>query len=64
MGWQKQSGCNQRSKVEAQLGRWQQMIGTKLHSRKLETPKTEIHIANTAPDRMTADGRATFERVS
>lgn len=42
MGCQKQSGCNQRSKIEAQLRHWQQMIGTKRHSRKFETQKTEI----------------------
>lgn len=64
MAWQKQAGYNQRSKVEAQIGRWQQVIGPKLHSRKFEVQKTEIQIAKTALNRMTADGRAVFERVA
>ena len=54
----------QRSKVEAQIGRWRQVIGPKLHSRKFEVQKTEIQIAKTALNRMTADGRAVFERVA
>ena len=64
MGWQKQSGYNQRSKIEAQIGRWQAVFGPNLRSRKLETQKTEIQIATKVLNRMTADGRAIFERIS
>ena len=64
MAWQKQAGYNQRSKVEAQIGRWQQVIGPKLHSRNFEVQKTEIQIAKNVLNRMTADGRAIFERVA
>ena len=64
LAWQKESGYNQRSKVEAQIGRWKQVIGTELRSRKFENQKTEAQIASRVLNRMTADGRAIFERVT
>ena len=64
MGWQKQSGDHQRSKVEAQIERRQEIIGAKLHGRGLETQKSEIQIAEKALNRMTDLGRAVFERVA
>ena len=33
MKWQTKTGYNQRSQVEAQIGRWKQVIGDRLHAR-------------------------------
>ena len=54
MAWQKESGYKQRSKVEAQIGRWKQVIGTELRSRKFKNQKTEAQIASRVLNRMTA----------
>ena len=64
MAWQKQADYNQRSKMEAQIERCQQIIGPTLHNRKFEVQKTEFQIAKNVLNRMTADGRAIFERVA
>lgn len=61
--WQQQTGYNQRSRVEAQIGRYKHVIGPQLRSRKLERQVTETKIAVNALNRMTHIGRATFERV-
>ena len=64
MARQNQSGYNQRSKVEAQISRWKQVIGNELHSRKRANQKSEARTAARAQKRMTSDGRAIFERAT
>ena len=64
MKWQKLVGYNQRSLVEAQIGRWKATIGGRLQARKLDNQITETRVAAKALNRMNALGRAQFERVS
>lgn len=63
MNWQKLTGYNQRSLVEAQIGRWKEVIGGTLHARKLGNQITETRVAAKALNRMNALGQAQFERV-
>lgn len=64
MAWQKATGYGQRSRGEAQIGRYKQVIGPDLRSRKMETQTTETRIAVKALNRMTRLGRAIYERVA
>ncbi|MDU9007067.1 hypothetical protein [Sedimentitalea todarodis] len=64
MAWQKATGYGQRSRVEAQIGRYKQVIGSRLRSRKMETQTTETRIAVKVLNRMTRLRRATYERVA
>lgn len=64
MAWQKATGYGQRSRGEAQIGRYKQVIGPELRSRKMESQTTETKIAVKALNRMTHLGRATYERVA
>jgi hypothetical protein len=64
IAWQKATGYGQRSRGEAQIGRYKQVIGPELCSRKLETQTTETKIAVKALNRMTHLGCATYERVA
>jgi hypothetical protein len=64
MAWQKATGYNLRSRVEAQIGRYKQIIRPKLQSRKLETQNVETQIAVKALNRITQTGRAVYARVS
>lgn len=64
MGWQKSSGYNQRSRVEAQMGRWKTVIGPKLKARTLVNQRTEATIGARILNRMTRLGRAELERVA
>ena len=45
MGWQKASGYNVRSRVEAAIGRYKQVIGDSLRFRKDERRATEVAVA-------------------
>lgn len=63
MAWQKATGYGQRSRGEAQIGRFKQVIGPQLRSRKMESQTTETRIAVNALNRMTRLGRAAYERV-
>ncbi|WP_120633516.1 IS5 family transposase [Ruegeria sp. EL01] len=60
MAWQKATGYGQRSRGEAQIGRYKQVIGPQLRSRKMETQETETKIAVKALNRMTRLGRAAY----
>jgi len=60
MAWQKETGYNFRALVEAQIGRWKQVIGDSLTARKIDTQETETAIATKALNRMTSLGRARF----
>ena len=63
-GWQKSSGDNLRTKVEAPIGRYKRVIGDALRSRTDETEATEIAIAAAALDRMLALGRPNYVRIA
>ena len=64
LAWQQDTGYNERSGVEAQIGRYKSVIGSKLQSRNLETQQTETAIAVKSLNRMTRIGRAVYQRVS
>ena len=64
IAWQRDTGYNERSGVEAQIGRYKSVIGSKLQSRNLETQQTETAIGVKSLNRMTRIGRAVYERVS
>lgn len=64
MAWQKSSGYNQRSRIEAHIGRWKTVIGPKLKARSFENQKTEAKIGVRVLNRMTELGRPNFERTA
>ena len=61
MAWQVSSGYNQRSRAEAQMGRWKMVIGPKLKARSFPNQKTEAKIGTHILNKMTGLGRAKFE---
>lgn len=63
MKWQTEAGYNQRSQVEAQISRWKQVIGDHLKARDFDNQIVEARVAAKALNRMTALGRAEYERV-
>ncbi len=63
MAWQTDTGYNQRSRIEAQIGRWKQVIGSSLQAQDPEIQTCEMNIATKALNRMTELGRANYERV-
>nr|WP_271024167.1 transposase [Rhizobium sp. RCAM05973] len=62
--WQAATGYNQRSRIETQIGRWKAVIGDHLHAKNIENQTAETCIAASALNRMSAFGRANYERVS
>jgi hypothetical protein len=63
MGWQKASGYNVRSRVEAAIGRYKQVIGDGLHFRKDERCATEVAVSVLALNRMSELGRPISVRI-
>ena len=63
MSWQKASGYNKRAKVEAAIGRWKQVIGDGLRSRRDERRATEVDVAVHALNRMLGLGRPSYVRT-
>ncbi|MFA3919106.1 IS5 family transposase [Ruegeria hyattellae] len=63
MNWQTKTGYNERSRVEAQIGRWKQAIGDRLQARDFDSQIAEAKIASKTLNRMTSLGRAAYERV-
>jgi hypothetical protein len=61
MAWQANSGYNQRSRGEAQMGRWKTVIGPKLKARNLPNQKTEVRIGSAILNKMNELGRARFK---
>jgi hypothetical protein len=61
MAWQASSGYNQRSRGEAQMGRWKTVIGPKLKARNLPNQKTEVRIGSAILNKMNELGRARFK---
>jgi hypothetical protein len=64
MNWQKASGNNKRSKVEAAISRYKRVIGDTLKSRHDARRATEVAIAVKSLNRMNELGRARFVRVA
>ena len=64
MHWQKASGYNRRSKVEASIGRYKRVIGDALKSRADDRRKAEVAIAVKALNRMRELGPAQFIRLA
>jgi len=62
--WQVNSGYNQRSRGETQIGRWKSVIGSKLKARNFENQKTEVRIGVRVLNKMTGVGRPEFEAVT
>lgn len=64
MNWQKASGYNTRSKVEAAISRYKRVIGDTLKSRHDTRRATEVAIAIKSLNRMNQLGRALFTRIA
>jgi hypothetical protein len=64
MAWQSDSGYNQRSRIETQIGRWKAVIGSKLKARSLENQKTEAKIGVAILNKMTELGRPVFKQIA
>ena len=64
MGWQKQSGYNQRALVESAIGRFKRVIGDALRSRTDRRRANEVAIAVHALNRMLELGRPKFVRTA
>jgi hypothetical protein len=64
MSWQKASGYNKRSKVEAAISRYKRVIGDALKSRHDAHRATEVAIAVNSLNRMNELGRAKFVRMA
>ena len=63
IGWQKMSGYNKRSRVEAAIGRYKQVIGDGLRSRKDQRRATEVGVSVHVLNRMLELGRPDSVRV-
>jgi hypothetical protein len=63
IGWQKISGYNKRSRVEATIGRCKQVIGDGLHSRKDQRRTTEVGVAVHVLNWMLELGRPNSVRI-
>jgi len=64
MNWQKTTGYNRRSKVEASISRYKRVIGDTLKSRDDARRVTEVAIAIKSLNRMRKLGQADFLRVA
>jgi hypothetical protein len=64
LAWQANSGYNQRSRAEAQIGRWKGVIGSKLRSRTFDNQRTEARIGVQVLNTMTKLGCPEFEAVT
>ena len=64
IGWQKASGYNKRSRVEAAIGRFKQVIGDGLRSQTDTRQDTEVAVAIHVLNRMLAFGRPQSVRIS
>jgi hypothetical protein len=63
IAWQKASGYNKRSRVEAATGRFKQVIGDGLRSQTDARQDTEVAVAIHVLNRMLAFGRPNSVRV-
>ena len=63
-GWQKASGYTRRAKVAAAIGRWKQVIGDRLRSRRDERRTTEVNVAVHVLNRILELGRPSYVRIA
>ena len=64
IGWQKVSGYNKRSRVEAAIGRTKQVIGDGLRFRQDSRRTTEVAVAVRVLNQMVELGRPTSVRIA
>ena len=64
MGWQRASGYNWRALVEADIGRYERVVGDALRSRTEGRQSTEVAIAVASLNRMLELGRPEYVRLS
>ena len=64
MGWQRRSGYNRRSLVEAAIYRYKTIISRRLQARTLPNQRTEARIGCNVLNRMTYFGMPTSVRIS
>jgi hypothetical protein len=64
IGWQKASGYSKRSRVEAAIGRYKQVIGDGPRSREDGRPTTKVGIAVHLPNRMLGLGGPISVRIA
>lgn len=64
IGWQKMSGYNKRSRVEATIGRYKRVIGDGLRFRNDERRATEVTVAVHVMNRMLELGRPLSIRIA
>jgi len=64
MNWQKTTGYDRRSKVEASISRYKRVIGDALRSRHDARRVTKVAIGVKSLSRMNELGRANFIRVA
>ena len=64
MGWQKLSGYNKRSRVEAAIGRYKQLIGDGLRFHKDQRRTTEVNVTIYVLNRMLELGRPISVRIA
>jgi transposase len=64
MAWQTASGYNRRSRVEAAMSRWKQVIGDGLRAHTDQRRKTEVAVAVHVLNRMLKLGRPSYVRIA
>ncbi len=64
MAWQRDSGYNDRARVEGQFARWKQVIGDGLRFHSDQARATEVAIAAAVLNRMLDLGRPNSVRVA
>ena len=64
MAWQRDSGYNERARVEGQFARWKQVIGDGLRFHSDQARATEVAIAAQVPNRMPDLGRPESVRTT
>jgi hypothetical protein len=64
MAWQRDSGYDQRARVEGQVGRWKQVIGDALRFHSDAAQATEVAIAAEVLNRMLDLGRPNSVRIA
>jgi len=58
-----ETGYKQRSRIEAQIGRFKSVTGGKLQAREIDRQLCEINVKTKALNQMNRLGRANYERV-
>jgi hypothetical protein len=64
LGWQRMSGYNKRSRIEAAIGRYKQVIGDGLRFRNDDRRATEVTVAVYVMNRMLELGRPLSIRIA